>query len=264
MKSIDAQSAVPTMQNSFVEYMGKLSNSSGDLTDGTSKVFPITTQIRKDLHVIAICEGVSLTARQFLAYYTKTTNANGEYIVSIEVPSGCECTYRIAGNKELTEPYHEEVGTSSSTVGNQHQYGHKHDGNDSHKVAFTDLAGAPGIYGYFPIFFHIDSPYTYGYFEPYTGDGGFTMPATGHITKFSYTKDDGAGNTLKNTYTIGTPIAITANDNLRLRFWDDGGTDKVTLYKNGSVAGQFGASASYVDPGGSNRNFWVLYFRYSL
>lgn len=143
METIDAQSAVPTMFNSFIEYSGTLTNT-GALTDGTSSEVPISTEIRQDLHVDAMCrENDVLVPRIFQAFWKKSLGAANVAIVTIEVPSGCTCVYRISGNKELTQPHHAEQGQGVGTVGNQHAGGHRHDGNDSKKVSYNNLLDIP-------------------------------------------------------------------------------------------------------------------------
>lgn len=145
MKTIDAQSAVPTMFNSFVEYSGILANT-GSLSDGTSIEVPITTEIRQDLHVDAMCrENDVLVPRIFQAFWKKSLGASNVAVVTIEVPSGCTCVYRISGNKELTQPLHKEQGSGVGTVGNQHAGGHRHDGNDSKQISFNNLLDKPAV-----------------------------------------------------------------------------------------------------------------------
>lgn len=248
MKTIDAQSAVPTMQNSFVEYNGSLDNSSGALSDGTSSVVPIATEIRQNLSVVAVAEeALGGTRRVFDCYWTQAVVANGVITVTIEVPSGCICTYRICGNKELTEPYSQEQGTGVGTVGNQHAGGHRHDGNDSHTVSYNDLTDTPTIPTGLPFLveatFNLNgAPATYGYDTNFGEDGvNFyppNSPATLKIVAITYNTNDGAGN-----YNVGGSSMVStiggdtvaSTDRFAFRFWDNGGTDTIAIYKNGSL-----------------------------
>lgn len=247
MKTIDAQSAVPTMFNSFVEYSGTLANT-GSLSDGTSIEVPITTEIRQDLHVDAMCrENDVLVPRIFQAFWKKSLGASNVAVVTIEVPSGCTCVYRISGNKELTQPLHKEQGSGVGTVGNQHAGGHRHDGNDSHTVSYNNLTDTPTIPTGLPFLveatFNLNgAPAVYGYDTNFGEDGiNFyppNSPATLKIVAITYNTNDGAGN-----YNIGGSSMVStiggdtvaSTDRFAFRFWDNGGTDTIAIYKNGSL-----------------------------
>jgi len=286
MKTIDAQSAVPTMFNSFVEYSGTLANT-GSLSDGTSIEVPITTEIRQDLHVDAMCrENDVLVPRIFQAFWKKSLGASNVAVVTIEVPSGCTCVYRISGNKELTQPLHKEQGSGVGTVGNQHAGGHRHDGNDSKKILATHLdvgsgnatkflqvnsggtaleyVSDTGGNRYQWIHFKMPDAAAYGYDSNYGTEGIVIYvpdsPNWARITFLTYNTNDGVGNhqTGQTLFSVSPPVeSLTAGDRIALRFWDDGGTDKLTIYKNGSVYYTI-PNPPTPHPGAGNNNSYIL------
>lgn len=248
MKTIDAQSAVPTMFNSFVEYSGTLANT-GSLSDGTSIEVPITTEIRQDLHVDAMCrENDVLVPRIFQAFWKKSLGASNVAVVTIEVPSGCTCVYRISGNKELTQPLHKEQGSGVRTVGNQHAGGHRHDGNDSKQIAYSSITGTPEI----PVLPTLrqmlcwQSPAgAYGYVEPF-GQEGVVIGFKGTSVVCFITYNDGTG--YQRTSVAYTSLSVVPGDRVSLRWWDDGGTDRTSFYKNNTLVAHVGADLGVATP----------------
>lgn len=269
METTRAGGAVPTMDDGYLSYEGILDNSATTYGSGNGKKYTINTDIYSNIGILLRCFGVDenvgdtqINIDNPLVDFVD----NNPYTVYISVPDGCTVRYKISGSQktESTDWEQEErplSGKPVPVVTIDWDHGHSHDGKNSKKIAYSDLTGVPGVdTDTFMSIHYIDSPYTYGSFEPFTGDGGFVVPFACKLTKFSYCKDDGATNVLKDTYSISTSNSIAAGDNLKLVFRDDSGTDKVTLYKNGVVFKELGATGGAADPGGSNRNTWTLFF----
>lgn len=149
MKTIDAQGAVPTMADNLVVYRAEIDNTGGALGDGTSNLVPITTEIRQLLVVKAqVFQGSDRTPafsdRKFDANFKVTDSSSGCKIVTMEVPSGCFCNYEISGDKGISDLNHPEQGEGEGSADPQHAGGHRHDGNDSHKVLGVNLDVASG------------------------------------------------------------------------------------------------------------------------
>lgn len=265
MVETKAQGAEPSMNDGLVKYSGSFVNTDA-YGNGDRQKFTINTSIRSNIVVFISCKGLNEISGEYdlniddplISYEI----INYVYSVNIFIPSGCKCFYRISGSENIAS-----LTVESEKSSNAHDedpidwsHGHDHDGNNSKIIPYSSISGTPTIANDFIVLFTIDSTYAYGAFEPYTGVGGFTMPIACKLKTFSYCKDDGIGGVLKNTFTLGTPLAVAANDNLILKFRDDGGTDKVTLYKNGVAAQELGATAGAADPGGIARNVWSLHF----
>jgi len=247
MININPFSSDPAMADFYKEYHGEISNSSGSLSDGTSSLQPVITDIRHCLHVIANCvQAVGGVARKFDADYTVTSGDNGTFIVTIEVPSETICTYKISGYICKDAPIHEELGVGSGTLNPQHAGGHRHDGNDSHTISYNNLTNTPTIPTLLPFIddavFNLNgSPATYGYDTNYGEDGvnfanlaGMTLK----IVAITYNTNDGVGN-----YNVGVNSLIATiggdtvldTDRFSFRFFDNGGTDTIAIYKNGAL-----------------------------
>lgn len=266
MLETKAQGAEPSMNDGLVKYSGSFVNTDA-YGNGDRQKFTINTSIRSNIVVFISCKGLNEISGEYdlniddplISYEI----INYVYSVNIFIPSGCKCFYRISGSENIAS-----LTVESEKSSNAHDedpldwsHGHNHDGINSEQIAYANITGVPGVdTDTFMSMHYIDAPYTYGSFEPFTGDGGFVIPFACKLTRFSYCKDDGGGNVVKNTHTISSGNSIAAGDNLKLVFRDDSGTDKTTLYKNGVAFLELGATGGFADPGGTTRNIWTLFF----
>lgn len=192
MININPFSSDPAMADFYKEYHGEHSNISGSLSDGTSSLIPIITDIRHCLLVKAQCEeAVGGVSRKFDADYSVTGGDNNTFIVTIEVPSGCICYYSISGYICKDAPIHKEQGTGTGSVDPQHAGGHRHDGNDSHTIAYSVLTGKPTLFDPSQLIVYIpvagtsgaekrnSTGVTYTYTKP--GTGQYVVTASGVI-----------------------------------------------------------------------------------
>lgn len=247
MKNINPFSSDPAMADWYIEYQGDIDNSSGSLSDGTSVLMPITTDIRHCLMVQTWCEqAAGGTFRKFNAEYSTSGGINNTFIVTIEVPSECICYYKISGYICKDVPVHEEQGTGTGNSDPQHAGGHKHDGNDSKKISYANITGTPTIPTVLPfindaVFNFNGSPATYGYDTNYGADGvNFTSISgmTLKIVEITYNTNDGIGNYNVGTNSLVATIGgdtVAVADRFSFRFFDNAGTDTIAIYRNGTL-----------------------------
>lgn len=247
MKTSDSNSAYPGMADFYVEYNGTLVNEQGTFGDGISYIFPITTEIRRGLIVIALCqqiigedEEIETGGRKFPAYYGYTTGLHGILDLKIEVPNMCRCTYKISGYKNVEEPLHPEVGTPVLSLIPQHLGGHRHDGTDGHKILYSDLEYDGGLHmvGY------INGSDGSGEARIDNGVGGiiqFDKPSTGTYTITKINSFTLTGDEQCMIFVTGTGVFLMAGINHLMA--ERTSDNVVTIY---SVNSDTGAADDYI------------------
>lgn len=161
MKVFNAQSSYPGVSDGYIVYEGNVSTiGNGAYSDATYYEFRVNTEIICNLVAVINCViSSSLTRipdnsntpnailRSFTLPYKIEKRANQLTTVVFRVPAQCVATYRISGDKNITQ----YLGTDSEVVESEQgfdegfgEFGHVHDGIDSAKILASLLKPAAG------------------------------------------------------------------------------------------------------------------------
>lgn len=248
MLETNAKGAEPSMNDGLIKYSGSFINTDA-YGNGNKREYTIQTSIRSNIVVFTESKGLNEISGEYdinidnvLVEYSVIDYV---YYVTLHIPSGCKCFYRISGSENTVDTLIEQEKYSNAhdldTMDWNH--GHNHDGDNSGKVSYADLLGAPSIpegsYTTHIPFKWNGTPATYDYDLNYGADGinlpPPNSPATCKLKGIMYNCNDGANNYnagyLSLTSQVGGDV-VAGTDRFSLRWYEDGG-DFFKIYKNG-------------------------------
>lgn len=242
MKTINIKSTYPGFANGHIVYESSISTiNNGNYGSGFAQ-YNIETEVKNNLVALFICSSLPNGSRTydhinypigdvktFLLGYSISKGTNDNCVVSVKIPFGCICNYRISGDKNLSinlNDISKEISLVDSDVSGDYSHLlHKHDGIDSPKINLENLKPSPGNANKFV---KVSSDGTSFIYSTATALGGFalTTPAYNAILDMSLTSTlfnwgDSSG---------ATSYRIIITDEI---------TDSIVLDVSGIVASQY-------------------------